>query len=188
MFDPVVPAVQRAFYYQRAFTEIDAEHAQGPWMHPSDAALVPSGVVKGWHGAGDFSLYSSLTNSALFWLLSPSPISLPGRTTPASPNPGTACPTCWMRRDGAVVAAVRPGAGGGFRNTTCQEHYGPYGTNWPDRVASDRLGEVGTIATGRAVGTLAFASVLNRPHDIGFTQRLLEAARAGYRFLGERPV
>jgi endoglucanase len=66
VFDPVVRAVQRAFYYQRAFTEIDAEYRQGPWMHASDAALAPSGVVKGWHGAGAFALYSASTNSALF--------------------------------------------------------------------------------------------------------------------------
>src|SRR5207237_6856790 len=52
----------------------------------------------------------------------------------------------------------------GFHNTTCQEHYGPYGTNWPERMASYRLGEVCTIATGRAVGTLAFASPLYRPY------------------------
>jgi hypothetical protein len=68
VFDSAVRAVQRAFYYQRAFTEIDAEHAQGPWVHGSDAALALPGVVKGWHDAGDFSLYSASTNSALFWL------------------------------------------------------------------------------------------------------------------------
>jgi endoglucanase len=49
-----------------------------------------------------------------------------------------------------------------------------------------RAGEVGTIATGRAVGTLAFASVLYRPYDAAFAERSLEAARAGYRFLRER--
>jgi hypothetical protein len=40
----------------------------------------------------------------------------------------------------------------------------------------------------RAVGTLAFASVLYRPHDVTFAARLLEAARAGYRFLRDRPA
>jgi hypothetical protein len=39
-----------------------------------------------------------------------------------------------------------------------------------------RSGEVGTIPTGRAVGTLAFASVLYRPYDEAFAERLLEAA------------
>jgi Cellulase N-terminal ig-like domain len=39
VFDSAVRAVQRAFYYQRAFSEIDSEHAQGPWVHATDAAL-----------------------------------------------------------------------------------------------------------------------------------------------------
>jgi endoglucanase len=51
-----------------------------------------------------------------------------------------------------------------------------------------RAGEVGTIATGRAVGTLAFASVLYRPYDAAFAERSLDAARAGYRFLRGRPA
>jgi endoglucanase len=79
-------------------------------------------------------------------------------------------------------------ADGGFHNTTCQEHYGPYGTNWPERMSPYRAGEVGAIATGRAVGTLAFASVLYRPYDVAFAGRLLEAAQAGYRFLRDRPA
>src|SRR6202047_4350948 len=75
-----------------------------------------------------------------------------------------------------LLSAQEPG--GGFHNATCQERYGPYGTNWPERMATYRVGEVGTIATGRAVRTLAFTSVLYRPHDTAFAERLLEAARA----------
>src|SRR5207248_278824 len=48
-------------------TEINAEHAQGPWVHASDAALAPPRVVKGWYDAGDFSVYTASTNSARFW-------------------------------------------------------------------------------------------------------------------------
>jgi hypothetical protein len=55
---------------QRAFAEIDAWRAQGPWIHASAAALAPPGAVRGWHDAGDFSLYIASINSALFWLLS----------------------------------------------------------------------------------------------------------------------
>ena len=78
--------------------------------------------------------------------------------------------------------------GGGFRNTTCQENYGPYGTNLPERMPPYRAGEVGTVATGRAIGTLAFASTLYRPYDAAFAERCLEAAQAGYRFLRARPT
>jgi endoglucanase len=77
---------------------------------------------------------------------------------------------------------------GGFRNTICQEHYGPYDTNRPERMPPYRAGEVGTIATGRAVGTLAFASVVYRSHDAEFAERCLTAARAGYRVLRDRPA
>jgi endoglucanase len=51
VFDSAVRAVQRAFYYQRAFTEIDAEHAQGPWIHASDAAQALR-VILGTAGCG----------------------------------------------------------------------------------------------------------------------------------------
>src|SRR5438445_785201 len=69
VFDPAVRAVQRWFYYQRAFTAIDAAHAEGPWTHPSDAEKAPPGVRMGWHDAGDLSIYSASLNTALFWLL-----------------------------------------------------------------------------------------------------------------------
>jgi endoglucanase len=187
VFDAAVRAVQRAFYYQRAFTEIDAEHAQGPWVHASDAALAPAGVVKGWHDAGDFSLYSASTNSALFWLLSAAADFSPREDDTGIPESGNGVPDLLDEaRWGLEWLLSVQAPGGGFHNTTCQERYGPYGTNWPERMASYRLGEVGTLATGRAVGTLAFASVLYRPYDTAFAERLLEAARAGYRFLRER--
>jgi endoglucanase len=188
VFDAAVRAVQRAFYYQRAFTAIDAEHAQGPWVHASDAALAPSGVVKGWHDAGDFSLYSASTNSALFWLLSGAADFSPREDDTGIPESGNGVPDLLDEaRWGLEWLLSVQAPGGGFHNTTFQEHYGRYGTNWPERMASYRLGEVGTIATGRAVGTLAFASVVYRPIDTAFAERLLAAARAGYRFLRERP-
>jgi endoglucanase len=189
VFDPVVRAVQRAFYYQRAFTAIDAKHAQGPWAHASDAALAPPGVVKGWHDAGDFSIYSASTNSALFWLLSAAADFSPREDDTGIPESGNGVPDLLDEaRWGLEWLLSVQEPSGGFRNTTCQERYGPYGTNWPERMPPYRAGEVGTIATGRAVGTLAFASVVYRPHDAAFAERMLAAARAGYRFLRERPA
>jgi Glycosyl hydrolase family 9 len=189
VFNSTLRAVQRAFYYQRAFTEIDAEHAQGPWVHGSDADLAPPGVVKGWHDAGDFSLYSASTNSALFWLLSAVADFSPQEDDTGIPESGNGVPDLLDEaRWGLEWLLSVQEPSGGFHNTTCQESYGPYGTNWPERMPPYRAGEVGTIATGRAVGTLAFASVLYRPHDAGFAERLLDAARAGYRFLRNRPA
>jgi endoglucanase len=188
VFDTSVRAVQRAFYYQRAFTEIDAGHTQGPWVHTSDAALAPPGVVQGWHDAGDFSLYSASTNSALFWLLSAFADFSPSEDDTGIPESGNGVPDLLDEaRWGLEWLLSVQEPGGGFHNVTCQEHYGPYGTNRPERMSPYRAGEVGTIATGRAVGTLAFASVLYRPHDAAFAERCLKAARTGYRFLRDRP-
>jgi endoglucanase len=187
VFDSAVRAVQRAFYYQRAFTGIDAAHAEGPWVHASDAALAPLGVVKGWHDAGDFSVYSASTNSALFWLLSAFADFSPGEDDTGIPESGNGVPDLLDEaRWGLEWLLSVQELSGGFHNTTCQEHYGPYGTNYPERMSPYRSGEVGTTATGRAVGTLAFASVLYRPYDGAFAERLVEAALAGYRFLRDR--
>jgi endoglucanase len=188
VFDPAVRAVQRAFYYQRAFTEVDAKHAQGPWIHASDAALAPPGVKKGWHDAGDFSIYSTSTNSSLFWLLSAFADFSPQDDDTNIPESGNGVPDLLDEaRWGLEWLLSMQEQSGGFHNTTCQEHYGPYGTNWPERMPPYRAGEVGTIATGRAVGTLAFASVIYRRYDAGFAEQLLKAAHAGYRFLRDRP-
>jgi endoglucanase len=189
VFDSAVHAVQRAFYYQRAFTQIDAEHARGPWVHASDAALAPLGVAAGWHDAGDFSLYSASTNSALFWMLSAVADFSPWEDDTGIPESGNGVPDLLDEaRWGLEWLLSVQEPSGGFRNTTCQERYGPYGTNWPERMSLYRAGEVGTIATGRAVGTLAFASTLFRPYDAAFAEQSLNAARAGYRFLRDRPA
>ena len=69
VFDPAIRAVQRAFYYQRAFTAVEPKYAEGPWTHGDDAARAPAGVRGGWHDAGDFSIYNAMAASSLFWLL-----------------------------------------------------------------------------------------------------------------------
>src|SRR6266481_5082575 len=69
VYDATLRAVQRWVYYQRAFTEIDRAHAEGPWVHKSDADKAPPGVRAGWHDAGDFTVYSASLNTAVFWLL-----------------------------------------------------------------------------------------------------------------------
>ena len=187
VFDRAVRTVQRAFYYQRAFTEIAPNYAEGAWVHPSDAPLAPPGVTKGWHDAGDFSIYSASTNSALFWMLSSMADFAPGDDDTGIPESGNGVPDLLDEaRWGLEWLLSVQEENGGFRNTTCQEHYGPYGTNLPEHMSPYRDGEVGTIATGRAVGTLAFASLLYRPHDVFFAERLLKAAEAGQRFLWSR--
>ncbi len=188
VFDAPVRAVQRAFYFQRAFTAVEPLHAEGPWVHPSDAALAPAGVRGGWHDAGDYSLYSASTNSALFWLLATQADFAPpddDRNIPESHNgvPDLLDEARWALE---WLLSVQD-ADGGFRNSTCEEHYGPYGTNLPDRVRPYRAGEIGTLATARAVGNLATAAELFRTLDPTFAGRALDAAWRGQRYLDAHP-
>ncbi len=183
-FDAAIRAVQRALYYQRSFTEIDAAHAEGPWSHPSDASRAPPGVVKGWHDAGDFSLYSLSTASTLFWLLESYSDFAPGADDTRIPESGNGVPDLLDEaRWGLEWMLSVQDASGGFRNTTCAERYGPYGTNRPEHAPPYRSGEVGTLATARAVGTLAHAAAVFRPHDDRFADRCLRAARRGHTYL-----
>ena len=188
VFDGAVRAVQRALYYQRAFTAIDAAHAEGPWVHPSDADKAPPGERRGWHDAGDFSIYNASATSALFWLLEAYSDFSPREDDTNIPESGNGVPDLLDEaRWGLEWMLSVQDPSGGFRNTTCQERYGPYGTNAPDRMPAYRSGEVGTVPTARAVGTLAYASTVFRVHDPDFAARCLRAARDGYRYLEARP-
>lgn len=189
VFDGAIRATQRALYFQRAFTAIDARHAEGPWTHPSDAHLAPPGVVKGWHDAGDFTIYSATAASTLFWLMETASDFAPEDDDTNIPESGNGVPDLLDEaRWGLEWMLSVQDASGGFRNTTCQEAYGRYGSNWPDRMPPYRSGEVGTLATARAVGTLAYASAVYRPHDPAFAEACLAAARRGDAYLQAHPA
>lgn len=189
VFDDALRAVERAFYFQRAFTAVEATHAEGPWVHASDAALAPAGVRGGWHDAGDFSLYSASLNSALFWILLTAADFMPTDEDRNIPESGNGVPDLLDEaRWGLEWLLSMQDGSGGFRNTTCEEHYGRYGTNLPDRMPPYRNGEVGTLATARAVGNLATAAALFRPRDPAFSDRALGAAWRGQRYLDGNPA
>jgi endoglucanase len=187
VFDAAVRAVQRWFYYQRAFTAVEARYAEGPWTHPSDADKAPPGVVKGWHDAGDFSIYNASASAALFWMLEAYNDFHPADDATRIPESGNGIPDLLDEaRWGLEWMLSVQAPSGGFANTTCQERYGPYGTNTPDRVPPYRSGEVGTVPTARAVGTLAYAASVFRPWDAAFAERCLGAARRGWAWLAAR--
>lgn len=180
--------VQRVFYFQRAFTAIEAAYAAGPWVHPSDAARAPAGVEGGWHDAGDYSLYNMTTVSSLFWLLQTAIDFQPVDDATGVPESGNGQPDLldearWGLR--WVLAAQTPA--GAFRNSTCLADYAPYGRNPIERGPSYQAGEPGTLATARSVGVLAMAADVFRPLDATFADRLLVAARRGWQYLEARP-
>ncbi len=188
VFDRPLRTIQRAFYFQRAFTEIDSAHAQGPWVHASDAAKAPFGVRKGWHDAGDFSIYSASLNTALYWMLEAVNDFAPTDDDTGIPESGNGVPDLLDEARWGLewLLSVQEDSGG-FRNTTCQDGYGPYGTNSPETVPPYRNGEVGTLATARAVGSLAYASTVYRRYDQKFAELCLEAALRGEAYLRDRP-
>lgn len=187
VFDGPLRAVQRWFYYQRAFSPVAAPFAEGPWTHPSDADKAPPGVHGGWHDAGDFSVYSASMNEAIFWLLTTYSDFSPGDDDTNIPESGNGIPDLLdeARWGLAWLLSVQDGASGGFRSSTCQESYGPYGTNTPNSVPVYKSGEVGTLATARAVGNLAYASTIYQAFDLPFSNACLTAARRGMRYLEE---
>jgi endoglucanase len=187
-FDRPLRAAQRGFYFQRAFTAIDAAHAEGPWVHASDAAKAPPGVRMGWHDAGDFSIYSASLNSALFWLLETWSDFAPEADDTNIPESGNGVPDLLDEaRWGLEWLLSVQDAEGAFRNSTCEEGYGPYGANAPESVAPYRAGEAGTLSTARAVGNLAYASAIYRRFDPAFAQGALAAARRGEIYLRAHP-
>jgi endoglucanase len=188
VFDAPVRAAQRAFYFQRAFTSIDARHAEGPWVHGDDRPLAPPGVRGGWHDAGDFSLYSASLNVALFWLLEAYSDFRPTADDTNIPESGNGIPDLLDEtRWGLEWLLSVQDEGGGFRKASCLEEYGPYGTNFPEKARPYRAGEVGTLATARAVGSLAYGSTVWRQFDPGFADRALQAARRGVHYLDLHP-
>jgi endoglucanase len=188
VYDAAVRAVQRSFYFQRAFTAVQARYAEGPWVHEEDSDRAPPGVRAGWHDAGDFSIYSASQNSALFWLLQTWRDFHPMYDDTNIPESGNGIPDLLDEaRWGLEWLLSVQEREGGFRNSTCQEHYGPYGRNTPSNVPPYRNGEVGTVATARAVGTLASASTIWRRFDRRFSDRLLAAARLGQDYLDRHP-
>jgi len=194
VFDASIRAVQRALYFQRAFTAIEGVHAEGPWTHPSDAPRAPKGVRQGWHDAGDFSIYNAQATAALFWLLEAYNDFRPAADDTNIPESGNGVPDLLdeARWELEWMLSVQDGTGG-FHNTTCQKHYAPYGMNPLDegRQLPESMqfkpGEVGTMATARAVGTLAYASSVFAPFDREFASRSLDAAWRGWRYLEARP-
>jgi endoglucanase len=187
-YDATLRAVQRAFYYQRAFTAIEPRFALGPWVHDSDAHLAPPGEEKGWHDAGDDSLYGMSATNALFYLLEAYLDFAPAEDDLRIPESGNGVPDLLdeARWELSWMLSVQEPSGG-FRNNTCEEHYGPYGTNSPEHMAPYRAGEVGTLATGRAAATLARAAYVFRTVDPAFADRCLQAAQRGYAYLAARP-
>src|SRR5262249_20016550 len=138
--------------------------------------------------AGDFSVYSASLNTALFWMLEAYSDFQPTADDTNIPESGNGIPDLLDEARWGLewLLSVQDGSGG-FQNSTCLEHYGPYGTNFPEAVQPYRAGEGGTLATARAGGSLADGATLWRRFGPGFAERALQAARRGVQYLDLHP-
>ena len=131
---------------------------RGPVGPRERRAAAPAGVRAGWHDAGDFSHLQRLAQlGALLAARGLRRLRPVGRRH-RHPRIGQRHPRPPRRGAlGAGVAAL--GAGrptGGFRNSTCQERYGPYGTNSPRAYVALPRRRGGDPGHGPGGGTLAY--------------------------------
>ncbi len=184
-------AAQRFFYYQRAFTAIEMPFAEGPWVHPSDADKAPQGIVKGWHDAGDLTIYMPTMTQSLFWLLEAWSDFRPMDDNWNIPESGNKIPdhldeTRW----GLEWVLSMQDPNGGFWGNTCAANgdYYTYGTTTPNTIARYTRTVAPTVQnTAKAVAILSYASVVYREFDRSFADKSLAAARAGWAWMTANP-
>lgn len=189
-------AAQKMFYYQRAFTAVQEPFAEKYWTHPSDEEKAPLGVVKGWHDAGDLSIYMPTMAQTLYWLLKGYDDFRPTEDNTNIPESGNGTPdlldeTRWglewvisMQDDNVKNA-------GGFWGTACvgcnNKDQG-YGYTTPNTVSQYCKVHPPTVQnTTKAVAVLAYASVLFEKFDVKFSQTCLEAAKNGWLWMAANP-
>ncbi len=189
-------AAQRFFYFQRAFTAVESPYAEGPWVHPTDITKAPAGVVKGWHDAGDLTVYMPTMAQALFWLMESWSDFQPTDDNWNIPESGNGVPdlldeTRWglewvlsMQNDNAAHT-------GGFWGTACvgctNQDQG-YGRTTPNTVSQYCKVHAPTVQnTAKAIAVLAYASVLFQPYDPTFAATCLTAAQNGWTWMQANP-
>ncbi|MEK7670831.1 MAG: glycoside hydrolase family 9 protein, partial [Bacteroidota bacterium] len=192
VFDQPVRAAQRMFYYQRAFTAITMPSAEGPWVHPTDIDKAPTGVVKGWHDAGDYAVYMPTMAQAIFWLLETWSDFGPLDDNTNIPESGNGIPDLLDEtRWGLEWVKSMQDPNGGFWGSACPGctniYY--YGTSFPHTISPYCKSIPPTVQnTAKAIAVLAYASAVYAPYDAAFANSCLSAAQAGWTWLVNNPT
>jgi endoglucanase len=192
VFDQATRATQRFFYFQRAFTAIEQPYAEGPWTHPSDAFKAPAGVVKGWHDAGDLTVYNATMTQALFWLLETWSDFRPLADNTNIPESRNGIPDILDEARWGVewLLSMQEPTGGAWACATAGNgtNIYPYGSTFPHTVAPYvKSAAPSTQVTAKTVAILGYASGVFRPFDAVFADRCLEAARRGWSWMAANP-
>ncbi len=191
VFDGPIRAAQRFFCYQRAFTAVEMPYAEGPWVHPSDAEKAPPGVKKGWHDAGDLTLYMPTTTQAIWWLLESWMDFRPASDSTNIPESGNGVPDILDEvRWGLEWVLSMQDQNGGFWGNACAggTNTYPYGLTTPNTVGN----YVKTVSptaqnTAKAVAVLAYASKVFLRFDAKFAATCSAAAQTGWSWIVQNP-
>ncbi len=192
VFDEPVRLAQRFFYYQRAFTAITMPYAEGPWVHPSDSMKAPAGIRKGWHDAGDLTVYFPTMAQTIWWLLESWMDFQPFNDSTNIPESGNGIPDVLDEaRWGLEWVLSMQDSSGGFWGNTCAEggngYY--YGTSTPNTINYYLRSVPPRVQnTAKATAVLAYASKVFAPFDSVFAAQCLSAAQAGWSWIMLNPT
>lgn len=193
LYDQSLRAAQRFYYYQRAFTAIEQPYAELPWVRPNDAHKAPPGVIKGWHDAGDLTVYNATMTQGIFWMLEAWSDFRPMDDNLNIPESGNGIPDLLDEaRWGLEWLLSMQETNGGFwcnataNNGTNSYHYG---TTFPHTVGNYIKTVPPTVqATAKAVAVLGYAAGVYGPFDAAFANTCLAAARNGWNWMLANPT
>jgi hypothetical protein len=178
----------RYFYYQRAGGSVVAPHNEGPWTRPSNASLLGT-MKKGWHDAGDLTIYNATMAQTIYWLLQSWYDFHPTEDNLNLPESGNGVPDILDEvRWGLEWFLSMQAPSGGFYGITCAVYNHPsYGYDHPNNVVYNKIATATTQYSYRAASSLAYAYKALLPYWPAFAESCLAAARAGFTWADANP-
>ena len=201
VYDAPLRAAIRFFYYQRNNTAIEMPYAEGPWIHAKDSKEVvslPGGgtkvVRRGWHDAGDLSVYMLNHTYASFWLALAWEEFRYNADDLNIPESGDGIPDLLneLRWGLDWIVDMQDTTDGAFYENMCVQGKSRYryGGTTPLTISGYELTNKTTSATAAGVAMLAYGSVIfdKARLDPAFSARMKSAALQGWRYLQGHPV
>jgi endoglucanase len=195
-------AAIRFFYYQRNNSAIVMPYAEGPWVHEKDEkelVLLPRSmggtklVRKGWHDAGDLSIYMPNHTYACYWLAAAwedFPFTSDNLNIPESAN-GIPDLLDELRWGLDWILDMQDPKDGGFFQNMCVNKNSPYeyGKTTALTITGYELTNKATAGTAAATAVLAYASrIFSDPKlDPAYAAKMRSAAIQGWKWLEKHP-
>lgn len=193
IYDEPLLAAKKTFYYQRAFTAIDTPYANSLWTHATDASLAPASVVKGWHDAGDYTIYMPTMTESIWFLLETWQDFQPVEEDLNIPESANGIPDLLdeIRWGLEWVLSMQDTGSNGFWGTACAGSTNDYeyGTTLPQNAGAYRKSIAPTAQnTAKAIAVLAYASEVFVGYDSAFSAQCLTAAEDGWTWMVANPT